>query len=566
MTTSSVAVQESQKLLGSLPDLLEQLRQVGVSAAVFDASGACVSQCMCATEACGRICGADGPCRGIRAEALQQAWTDGEPAVLAGPAGCAVMAVPVKRRRRTVAVALACFLTDDQGATEAFARACDRLRLDRPYMASLIGAAVTHPAGEAPSWATLIRAMLTQGVENAVARTELASFSTSLSTTYEELSLLYRLSGAMKVNVTPQEFFHQVCAELMEVVQVASATAVLNGRAESNQKDYVARAGHIALNDNQMRALCETIRANELKHLDDGSRGVVFNEPSVLGAEYAGAIANLVAVPLTAGDLYMGMVLTADKAGEEFDSSDLKLIHSVAVQAAVFLANHHLYGEVQGLLMGVLHVLTASIDAKDQYTCGHSQRVAMISRKLGEMCGFDRQRVENLYLAGLLHDIGKIGVPESVLCKPGKLSSEEFDMMRRHPVIGANILSNIRQIQTVMPGVLYHHERIDGRGYPEGLAGGDLPIEGRIVGLADSFDAMTSSRTYRKAMPLAYVIAEIMRCSGTQFDPVLVDHLLGLDLEAFLTHLREAKPILSAVTGMLEAGADGSGPRMERVK
>ncbi len=556
MTVSPVAVQDGEKLLASLDELLEQLRRMGVSTALFDAAGTCTAQRMCTTEVCGRICGAEGPCRGIRGEALQRAWAEGEPAVLSGPAGCAVMAIPVKRRRRTIAVALACYLTDDQGDSEAFARTCDRLHLDRTYMASLIEAAPTHPAGEAESWTTLLAAMFAQGVANGVAQTELASFSTSLSTTYEELSLLYRLSGAMKVNVTPQEFFHQVCSELMEVVQVASATAVLHGRAESNQKDYVARAGHIDLDDNQMRALCQTIRANELKHLDDGSRGVVFNDPSVLGADYAGAVTNLVAVPLTAGDLYMGMVLTADKVGGEFDSSDLKLIHSVAVQAAVFLANHHLYGEVQGLLMGVLHVLTASIDAKDPYTCGHSQRVAMISRKLGEMCGFDRQRVENLYLAGLLHDIGKIGVPESVLCKPGKLSNEEFDMMRRHPVIGANILSNIRQIQTVMPGVLYHHERIDGRGYPEGLAGDELPMEGRIVGLADSFDAMTSSRTYRNAMPLESVIAEIMRCSGTQFDPVLVDHLLSLDLEAFLTHLREAKPIVSAVSGMLETGGD----------
>ncbi|MFW6154791.1 MAG: HD domain-containing phosphohydrolase [Planctomycetota bacterium] len=565
MTVSPMAVKESETLLASLTDLLEQMRRMGVSTALFDASGGCAAQCMCSTEVCGRICGPDGPACGVRDEALQRAWAEGEPAVLTGPAGCAVMAIPVKRRRRTIAVALACYLTDDQGDSEAFARTCDRLHLDRTYMASVVDAAVTHPAGEAESWTTLLSATFAQGVENAVARNELASFSTSLSTTYEELSLLYRLSGAMKVNVTPQEFFHQVCSELMEVVQVASATAVLNGRAESNQKDYVARAGHIALNDTQMRALCETIRANELKHLDDGSRGVVFNDPTVLGAEYAGAITNLVAVPLTAGDLYMGMVLTADKAGEEFDSADLKLIHSVAVQAAVFLANHHLYGEVQGLLMGVLHVLTASIDAKDQYTCGHSQRVAMISRKLGEMCGFDRQRVENLYLAGLLHDIGKIGVPESVLCKPGKLSNEEFDMMRRHPVIGANILSNIRQIQTVMPGVLYHHERLDGRGYPEGLAGDELPIEGRIVGLADSFDAMTSSRTYRKAMPLEYVIAEIMRCSGTQFDPMLVDHLLSLDLAAFLTHLREAKPIVSAVSGMLETGGDGNDTPVEKV-
>ena len=159
---------------------------------------------------------------------------------------------------------------------------------------------------------------------------------------------------------------------------------------------------------------------------------------------------------------------------------------------------------MQNLLMGMLHALSASIDAKDPYTRGHSQRVAMISRRLAEMSGLEPERVERVYLAGLLHDIGKIGVPGHVLRKPGKLTKGEYDQIKRHPEIGANILGGIRQIEDILPVILYHHERPDGKGYPEGLrvagdsAGardGKVPHEALILGLADSFGALPSSRT-----------------------------------------------------------------------
>jgi len=137
-----------------------------------------------------------------------------------------------------------------------------------------------------------------------------------------------------------------------------------------------------------------------------------------------------------------------------------------------------------------------------------------------------------------MHDIGKIGIPEAVLRKPGKLTSSEYETIQRHPEIGATILSGIRQMEDLIPVILHHHERLDGGGYPSGLSAGEIPTEALIVGLADSFDAMTSSRTYRNTMPLTAVITEIRRCSGTQFDPRLAELLLSLDLEDFLTQIR----------------------------
>jgi HD-GYP domain-containing protein (c-di-GMP phosphodiesterase class II) len=147
-----------------------------------------------------------------------------------------------------------------------------------------------------------------------------------------------------------------------------------------------------------------------------------------------------------------------------------------------------------------------------------------------------------------LHDVGKIGVPEAVLQKTGKLTPEEFEQIKKHPEIGARILGDIKQIEDIIPGVLHHHERYDGKGYPFALAGESIPLMGRVICLADCFDAMTSSRTYRKALPLEVALTEIRRCSGTQFDPGLTDAFLQVGADKFrelLTdHKRQTKQLI----------------------
>jgi len=135
-------------------------------------------------------------------------------------------------------------------------------------------------------------------------------------------------------------------------------------------------------------------------------------------------------------------------------------------------------------------------------------------------------------MAGLLHDVGKIGVPEAVLQKAGRLTNEEFEQMKRHPGVGAKILADIKQVEDIIPGVLHHHERYDGKGYPAGLSGQEIPLMGRIICLADCFDAMTSNRTYRRALPLEVALCEIRRCSGTQFDPTLAESFLRIGADA----------------------------------
>jgi HD-GYP domain-containing protein (c-di-GMP phosphodiesterase class II) len=229
------------------------------------------------------------------------------------------------------------------------------------------------------------------------------------------------------------------------------------------------------------------------------------------------------------------VLVAGEKHGDdtEVSSGDMKLLGATSSYMAIFLENATLYDDLNSMFLGTLEALTSAIDAKDRYTCGHSERVAHLTRQLAESAGLDQRTCARFRIAGLVHDVGKIGVPERVLTKPGRLNEEEFARIREHPEIGYRILKDIPQLTDILPGVLYHHERWDGRGYPQGLAGADIPLIARMIALADSFDAMSSSRTYRPAMSRPAVLQEIRECSGTQFDPSFVDAFLNLDFSQY---------------------------------
>jgi len=211
----------------------------------------------------------------------------------------------------------------------------------------------------------------------------------------------------------------------------------------------------------------------------------------------------------------------------------MKLLGATATNMAIFLENAALYHDLNTMFLGTLEALTASIDAKDTYTSGHSLRVAHLTRLLARQIGLDEHTVGRMHIAGLVHDIGKIGVPEAVLTKPGKLTEEEFAWIRRHPEIGHRILKDIPQFRDILPGVLSHHERFDGQGYPHGISGDEIPLVARLISLADAFDAMSSTRTYRATLSRPEVIQEILDCAGTQFDPELAPVFVKLDFSEF---------------------------------
>ena len=178
-------------------------------------------------------------------------------------------------------------------------------------------------------------------------------------------------------------------------------------------------------------------------------------------------------------------------------------------------------------LVAILSI-ARTVDAKDSNTSEHSFRVSQYSLAIAKRLGYSEEKCENLRQMALLHDIGKIGIPDAILNKPGKLTDEEYEIMKTHVIRGGEILKDFTMIDNVSVGALYHHEKYDGSGYCHGLKGEQIPLDARIIGIADAFDAMTANRVYRKQLDLDFVIAELKRCSGTQFDPKLVDILLAL--------------------------------------
>ena len=180
--------------------------------------------------------------------------------------------------------------------------------------------------------------------------------------------------------------------------------------------------------------------------------------------------------------------------------------------------------ELEKAYLDTIGILRQTVEAKDPYTRGHSDRVSEFAVLIGTKMGLDEKTIHILKIGGLFHDIGKIGIPDSILLKESKLSDDEYSQIKNHPTIGAHILGNATVFQDIIPIVKYHHERYDGRGYPSQLAGTDIPLIARITAVADAFDAMTSKRTYRDSLPIEKVKEEIERCSGTQFDPEIAKY------------------------------------------
>ncbi len=221
----------------------------------------------------------------------------------------------------------------------------------------------------------------------------------------------------------------------------------------------------------------------------------------------------------------VGVIEMIHRENQQFSSEDVELIQAFANLAAVAINNQRLFEDVEDALYTV-RTLADAIDIKDPITYGHSRRVTELTLAIyDEMEGIPSER-RYLELASLLHDVGKIGIREEVLMKPGSLTPEEFEHIQEHPAIGYHLLKRHRFLQKIVPSVLYNQERYDGKGYPKGLKGDEIPLSARIIAVADAFDAMTNDRPYRKAMGIQEALDEIVGNSGTQFDPKVVGAFL----------------------------------------
>ncbi|MDI6736012.1 MAG: HD domain-containing protein [bacterium] len=236
---------------------------------------------------------------------------------------------------------------------------------------------------------------------------------------------------------------------------------------------------------------------------------------------------SLLCVPLLIKDKIIGVVEALNKIGEEgFSQDDLELLQAMANQGAIAIENARLYEDLKDLFFNSIKALVTTIEAKDPYTRGHSERVMKYSQAIVSELNLPDDEKETIRLAGLLHDIGKIGISEAIIRKPDRLTDEEFAEIMKHPTIGAEIIKPIKQLQSVVPGVWQHHERYDGGGYPNRLKGEGISFLGRVLAVADTFDAMTSDRPYRKGLPHQRALEEIKEQSDRQFDPDIAEAFL----------------------------------------
>ncbi|KAA0216466.1 MAG: HD-GYP domain-containing protein [Leptolyngbya sp. PLA3] len=397
---------------------------------------------------------------------------------------------------------------------------------------------------QAEARASLLADLHCQCVLGSLDGHSIEEFTDQLAQSYESSTLLFRVGRRMGDIAAAGEFIESVLTDLFESTEFAWCAML------RLPDEYLDRAGvpecclrfdadrfsNQAI-ETAARMILRTGRLSQEPAIIEHPPGM----PEQLGPE-------VVTVALGDESRPIGMIALGARTGREWavSSHDTLPVQAVAASVTAYLRIARLYRLLHESFLGTLGAFSAALDAKDRYTQGHSERVATVGRMIAQAASLDRAMCESIYIAGLVHDIGKIGVPEALLCSTGKMTDAEFAIMKSHPEIGERILRGVPLLADALPGVLHHHERWDGNGYPARLSGESIPLMARVLAIADTFDAMSSTRTYRVGQDRQCVLDEIRRCSGKQFDPRLVEVFLELDLSEYDRMLVEAEQAQAA--------------------
>ncbi|MBX3403096.1 MAG: HD-GYP domain-containing protein [Phycisphaeraceae bacterium] len=443
--------------------------------------------------------------------------------------GCWAIPLTEQRRRERVGFIVALAFGERALGEEFFLAACRAAHLDAQATRRSL---LPRARYDAASAAALRDALLWMGgdLNRIEEHTKTVSgFTRQLTDCFETIDLLYTLGRSMNDLTQPSQFIHRMCERLRSTLPFTWIAATFNHRADVSGPvaGRFFASGDVDLDSDALALASSNVPEDHDPHVP-----LILTE---IGGKPIPGSGQVLVQPIWRGSQQAGALLAGDKHGDDpqVSSYDIQLLEAASGYVGAYLDNAVLYADQQALFLGTLEALTASIDAKDRYTCGHSRRVAHLSHRLALAIGMSDEDADRVRIAGLVHDVGKIGVPEAVLTKTGRLTDEEFEAIKQHPEIGHRILKDIPLLADVLPGVLHHHERFDGKGYPHGLAGDSIPVMARIIALADTFDAMSSSRSYRAAMPRAQVLAEVARCAGVQFDADLARRFVELDFSEY---------------------------------
>ncbi|MFO0681009.1 MAG: response regulator [Sandaracinus sp.] len=351
----------------------------------------------------------------------------------------------------------------------------------------------------------------------------------------KEALSLYKVSEAIAASLSLEEVLRTVTDAALHEVDADQVSIAL----KDGEGSFFERARELHPSFRPLLPLVALDAKKLAAHFQEGQPLIVHGQAShdwLVMDDGSMKPASLVVTPLMIRKEVIGVLgVLSYTRGKKFDEGQRKLLRIVADRAAAALENAKLYEDLKATFQQTIKGLASAIDKMDRYTSGHSERVAAYAQILAIKLGLPEEQVEIARQAALMHDIGKIGCVMN-LNKPGKLSQEEYDVFKKHPGFGKDILEPITFLHPLIPGVHLHHERWDGRGYPLGLKGQDIPLLARIIAVADTYDAMTSDRAYRKAMPHEVAVGEILRCTGQQFDPDCA-HLFSEAIE----HDREEK-------------------------
>ena len=360
---------------------------------------------------------------------------------------------------------------------------------------------------------------------------ELEDKNTNLEKAVAKLSTLYKVGLAINSTMEIETLFSLIVKTTMNTLQAEIGYIILH-EPELNALRVTTLLGHEILSSNgtlipmkQSSVSTWVIQNRKPLLISDINETPQFDRYSALGYERK----TLICAPLLVKEEMIGTITVVNKLDSSvYTSEELDLLNTIAAQASIAIKNATLYGEQQKIYMNTIHALVSAVEASDSYTRGHSERVTRYSVELARKLDLSPERMKVIERAAILHDIGKIGIDLSLLHKEGKLSPEDVSALQQHPLIGMKILEPIEFLHDVKVCIGQHHERYDGLGYPNNVSSDKLLVESRILAIADAFDAMTSDRPYRKALPVDVAIKELYDNAGTQFDPHMVPHFVEL--------------------------------------